>query len=290
MKRGIKMTEKLNFFTLKCDKTEIISNIKVANAGGTPTDNYTILPLQSNTSNRLFKHGTEIDRDSMFKADSYEELLEKINIRLNKQYKPSKVKWVWQIQDAWKNSPIDIVNENVETNYRKLFNMLSTTIKGKSQGLETRYKGVRLSFHDFESELWDISFKAIEYYEQAGDIETEFTLLETLEMFWKTRINSFIKSKLYTKKHNQWYTAVEINELFPDYSLSPEQEYIRKETMLEIFNDSDLTEKERKLLGVISDYPNGSLREWGKELGINHPQTVKRLYESLHKKLQVYKY
>lgn len=280
----------LIFFNGECDKKEIISNTKVANAGGTPTVLFNILPntTATNTS-KLFNYGIEIDKSDMLKAESYDELINKINHRLNRKYKPTKVKWVWQIQDAWKNSPLEVVKGNSVVNYRKLFNMLKQTIEGKAKGLANRYRSVRLSFHDFESELWDITYRAIEYYEMAGDLETEFTIWETLEMFWGNRIKSFIRSCIYTQKHNPWYTAAEVNEFYPDSSASPEEEYIRKETLAEIFNDSDLTYKERQLLNVISEIPDGSLREWGKGVSIKHPESVKRLLVSLQEKLSKYR-
>lgn len=242
---------------------------------------------------KLTKNIGEIDVKSMLKADSYEELIDKIDTRLKKKYSSSKVKWVWKIQRLFENH--DVItdeNNNMTADYTRIHRMLEFTIQKKAEWYEKRYYSVRLSYHDFEAELWKITYDAIEYYEQSGDIDTEFTLVETLELYWKFRMKDFIKSCLYTEKNKPWYTAApladEFDEFWADESLNPEQMYLVKETVTEMFNESSLTEKERLLLTVIYDYPSGSFREWGKEMGINHPETVRRMLKSLQMKINRY--
>lgn len=240
------------------------------------------------------KRGNEIDSKEMLKADSHQELMDKVDSRLNRKYvKSSKIAWVWQIQDVFNKSGYEeLTNGNLVGDYDELFKRLRFTIESKANWLEIKYKYTRLSYQDFEAELWKITYDAIEYYEQSGDIDTEFTLLETLELFWKTRIISFIKSCLFTVKHKGWYTSLpladDFEEFWEDESPNQEDEYLYKETIQEMFNDIELTDEERNLLAVIYDYPSGSLREWGKELGINHPETVRRLFQTLRKKLAKY--
>lgn len=48
-----------------------------------------------------------------------------------------------------------------------------------------------------------------------------------------------------------------------------------------MFSDSEWIEKEKALLHVIHNDPLGLLRNWGSELYIPHPQTVKRLLQSM---------
>lgn len=236
--------------------------------------------------NSLFTNkGTSIDTKKLLKADSYEELKEKIESRLSRKYSKSKLEYLKGIQavfEDWEKDKDEI--------YRELYKRLKFTIETKAKWLERKYSSVRLSFHDFEAELWKITYEAIESYEQAGDIDTEFTLLETLELFWKYRMKDFIRSCLFTRKHSPWYTAASLadnfNEFLPDDSPLPEEQLILNETVTEMFNDSNLTTNERKLLEIIYDKPEGSLRDWGKCLGIDHPETVRRLYNSLKRKLE----
>jgi hypothetical protein len=230
----------------------------------------------------------EFDTGSMLKADSYQELMDKINFRLNQKYsKKSKIKWIWQIQKIYANW-----EKSKDETYAELHKQLKFTVEAKADWLERKYKNTRLSFHDFEAELWKITYDAIEYHEQSGDIDTEFTLVETLELFWKYRIKDYIKSCLYTEKHSPWYTASSLaanfNQYWKDETPGPEKSYIHKETVTSMFKDNGLTKEERQLLELIYDFPSGSLREWGEELGIKHPETVRRRFISLQKKLEKY--
>lgn len=277
------MTTKENnlyFFTNTCDKKEIIPNLILSTPGVPPTDIY----CNTDISN------TKRNYENKYQVSTYNELIHKINTRLNNKYSLSKVKWVWKVQSVFNNCGFEpLTNGTLMADYTALINELRFTIDRKAEWYAHKYKNTRLSFQDFESELYDITYKAIEYYEQSNDIDTEFTLIETLELYWKNRMNSYIKSCLYTVKNGQWNTALPLtdnfNEAEPDTAPSPEQQYINKETVTAMFNDTDLTDKERQLLSIIYDYPSGSLREWGTELGITHPQTVKRLFQSLQKKL-----
>ncbi|MCI2253434.1 hypothetical protein L2D08_03540 [Domibacillus sp. PGB-M46] len=235
----------------------------------------------------IFKRAEEIDRSQILKADSYQELVSKMESRLKRKYSSSKIKWVRQVQMVFSDW-----DKDTDEVYSELQKLLKFTIEAKAKYYEKKYKSVRLSYHDFEAELWKITFAAIQYYEESGDIDTEFMLVETLEMFWKTRMIDFIKSCLYTEKHSPWYKAATLDEKsierLPDNSPSMEQQYIYKETIEEMFNAEELTEKERELLALIYDNPSGSLREWGSELGVPHPQTVRRLFDSLKNKLVKY--
>ncbi|MDF2039355.1 MULTISPECIES: hypothetical protein [Cytobacillus] len=241
--------------------------------------------------------GTNIDRATMLKADSYEELKEKINTRLGRKYSPSKIKYVWKIQELFNNPDFSVLeNGNLEVDYWRLTRELKFTINKKAEWYAYRYRNARLSYQDFEAEFWKITWDAIEYYEQGGDFESfegaEFTLVETLELFWKNRIIDFIRSCLYTKKHNPWYTAASLsddfNEYWPDTSLLQDEQLIINETIDELFCDKSLTEDERRLLEIIYDNPTESLREWGEKFGFNHPETVRRRYLSLKRKLSKY--
>ncbi|MFE4352460.1 hypothetical protein [Peribacillus butanolivorans] len=239
-------------------------------------------------TSELFVKGRNIDRQRMLKADTYQELMDKIDGRLERKYPASKVIWIREIQSIFRNW--DLSTEEIES---QLAEKLKFPIEKKAAWLERKYKSVRLSYQDFEEELWNITYQAIEYYELNNDIDTEFTLVETLELFWKNRMNSFIKSCLYTKKNSGWYFAAPLAEDFeqfwPDRSPGPEESYILRETVDDMLSDPELNELEKRLLAVIYDYPDGSLREWGKEIGISHPQTVKRLFGSVQRKLGKYK-
>lgn len=233
----------------------------------------------------------------MLKAESYEELRDKINTRLGRKYKPSKITYIWKVQELYNNPDFTLLdNGNLEADYWKLIRELKFTIDKKAEWYEYRYRSKRLSYHDFESELWKIAWDAIEYYQQGGDIESyvgaEFTLVETLEMFWKNRMIDFIRSCLYTEKHSPWYNAVSLaedfNEFWSDTSLLPEEQLLINETVSEIFSDTNLIDNERRLLGAIYENPNDSLRNWGEQLGLNHQETVRRLYKSLKRKLAKY--
>ncbi|WHX62769.1 hypothetical protein [Peribacillus frigoritolerans] len=228
--------------------------------------------------------GNEIDRSKMLKADSWQELKEKLESRLKKEYKSSRLIWINKLQNIFTN--YELTKDEM---LAELTKMLKFTIEKKAEAYERKYKYVRLSYHDFEAELWKITYLAIDYYEEVGDIDSEFMLLETLEMFWKSRMNNFIKSCVYTKKHNPWYTASTLADDFetkhPDESVNIELQLIHQETITELFNESRLTEKERKLLEIIYEKPDESLREWGERLNINHPETVRRLYKQLKVKL-----
>ena len=241
--------------------------------------------------------GTRIDTKQNLKADSYGELKEKINTRLGRKYTKSKVGFVWKVQALFDDPDfIELENGNFEEDHWKLKKALSFTIEQKANWYEYRYRNARLSYHDFEAELWKITFAAIEYYEDGGDFESyegaEFTLIETLELFWKTRMIDFIRSCMYTEKHTPWYTAASLaddfNEFWPDSSPNPEQQLVINETITEMFTDSGLTKRERKLLEIIYDKPNDSLSKWGKLLNIEHPETVRRLYQPLKGKLAKY--
>ncbi|EFI66018.1 hypothetical protein BFZC1_24115 [Lysinibacillus fusiformis ZC1] len=278
------MTENnLYFFTDTCDKNEIITNTMLNTLGASPSD----IPLKAS----LLKHGTDIDKGNMLKADSYKELMHKVNTRLENKYPKSKVKWIWKIQSLFNDTDLETLeNGDIQSDYTALIKELRFTIVKKAEWYATKFRNTRLSFQDFEVEFYDITYKAIQYYEESGDLNTEFTLVETLEMYWKTRINSFIKSCLYTHKNGEWFKSASLSDHFndtePDTAPTPEQDYILKETVTAMFNDSDLTDNEKALLAVIYDNPTGSLREWGQEIGIVHPQTVKRLFQSLQRKLE----
>jgi hypothetical protein len=234
----------------------------------------------------ISKVGDAIDRNDMLKADSYQELMEKIKLRLSKKYRASKIEWVWDIQKAWQNTDYDISDNGIwEPNYYKLFKKLEKTIQWKAEWLEKKYKFVRLSYHDFEAELWKITYEAIQYYESAGDIDTEFTLVETLEMYWKNRMNNYIKKCLYTEKHGWWHFSKSIPNYLHDTAHNPINPNPAIEKVEEIFSDESLTEKERKLLEAIYNNPVGSYREWGKEISVSHPETIRRLLNSLKNKL-----
>lgn len=241
-------------------------------------------------SAKLTKNFSEIDIREMLKADSYQELIAKIDTRLKKKYSSSKIKWIWKIQRIFENLDYTTLeNGYVTQDYTKLHRTFEFTIQQKADWYERRYWSVRLSYHDFEAELWKITYDALEYYESVQDIDCEFTLVETLELFWKYRMKDFIKSCLYTEKNKPWYTATtladEFDEFWADESLNPEQLYLMKETVNEMFNHPSLSDTERKLLEVIYDNPDGSYREWGEEIGINHPETVRRHIKSLKMKL-----
>jgi hypothetical protein len=231
-----------------------------------------------------FKRGREIDKIRVLKADSYDEYQDKMIARLNRKYSKSKVEWVLQIQALFEAL--------TDETYAELFKRLRFTIEGKAKAKEKRFKNVWLSYHDFEEQLWKATYDALDYYEQVwGD--TEFSLLETLELYWKKRLTSFIKSTLYTQKHSPWYNASKLAEGFEEFwadeSPNPEQGYIYKETVNDMLNDRELNEKERMLLAEIYDFPSGSLRDWGNEIGISHPQSVKRIYKQLKRKLDKYR-
>jgi hypothetical protein len=241
----------------------------------------------------LTKKGYEIDRDEMLKADSYHQLVDKVNARLEKKYASSKIKYVWEVQRLFNDADLEVLsNGDYVADYSSLINKLRYTIEWKADWLEKKYRSVRLSFHDFEAELWKITYDAIKYYEESSDIETEFTLVETLEMWWKTRIINYIKSCIYTEKHGWWYKSKSLPEGFIEFwaddSLNPENQYIINETMMEILTDASLSTHEKALLSVIYDNPSDSYRTWGGKLGISHPQTIKRLHESIKKKLEIY--
>ncbi|MBN3556053.1 hypothetical protein JYA63_17370 [Fictibacillus nanhaiensis] len=241
---------------------------------------------------RLYKIGGEIIRSNILKADSYQELQIKIRKRINGKYSSSKVKWIWKIQDLFRNSElVKLPNGYYEYDHSKLYSALEFTIEKKANWLEKKYKYVRLSFHDFEAELWKITYDAIDYYEIWVD-DTEFTLVETLELYWKTRMIDFIKSCLYTIKHGDWYKSASLSEDFesvwPDNNLEIEKQLLYKQTVAEMLAAVELNEQERKLLYLIYDYPSRSYREWGKELGINHPEKVRRLFLSIQKRLTKY--
>lgn len=138
----------------------------------------------------------------MLKADSYKELMHKVNTRLESKYPKSKVKWVWKIQSLFNDADIETLENGdiVFEYYTALIKELRFTIVKKAEWYATKFRNTRLSFQDFEAEFYDITYKAIQYYEESGDLDTEFTLVETLEMYWKTRMTSFIKSCLYTHK------------------------------------------------------------------------------------------
>jgi hypothetical protein len=240
---------------------------------------------------KLYKKFGEFKKSDILKADSYKELMDKIHTRLNEKYSSSKVKWIWRIQNAFDNCDyIELDDGNYELHFHELYVLLNQTIKWKAEALERRYKYVRLSYHDFEAKLWEITYDAIEYYDSNHGLDTEFTLLETLELFWKYRMKDYIKSCLFTKKHSPWYTASSLADNFDGF-WNDELPIIEgyKDTVEGMFNDSDLSENERQLLEEIYNNPEGSLRDWGKEIGITHPQTVKRLYQSLQKKLEKYR-
>lgn len=232
--------------------------------------------------------GNEINRSQILKADSWQELKEKLESRLKKEYKTSRLIWIHSLQNTFSN--YELTKDEM---LAELTKKLTFTIEKKALAYERRYKYFRLSYQDFEAELWKITYLAIDYYEEVGDLDSEFMLLETLEMFWKTRMNNFIKSCVYTKKHNPWYTASTLAEDFdtkhPDESVNIEKSFIQEETISEMFNDTNLTERERRLLETIYDWPEDSLRDWGKRLGVDHPETVRRLYKSLQRKLAKYK-
>lgn len=105
-------------------------------------------------------------------------------------------------------------------------------------------------------------------------------------------MNDFIKSCLYTVKHGDWYKSASLSEDFesvwPDHNLNIEKQVLYKETVAEMFADAELNEQERKLLYLIYDYPKGSFRKWGEELGVDHPETVRRLLLSVQNKLAKY--
>lgn len=86
---------------------------------------------------RLFKFGGEIIRSNILKADSYRELQIKKRKRINGKYSSSKVKWIWKIQDLFRNSEfVKQPNGYYEYGHSKLYSALEFTIEKKANWLE----------------------------------------------------------------------------------------------------------------------------------------------------------
>lgn len=207
-----------------------------------------------------------------------------IDRRLKRTYKPSKVKFLWNIED--------IVDDCYCTDYfTDLYLALQLTIKAVADSYGRRWANKRLSSHDFESVFWLETYKLFKKYTEEG-LNPDFVFFETLKLMLERRATDVIRKATKTKKgaiqHDIDSLGESFEQTFPD-TVDTEKEVTDRIFVDMLIADETLTDDERQLLEIIYVNPGATLRELAEQTEFNHPEKVKRAMNRIRKKIAKYK-
>lgn len=227
--------------------------------------------------NAIIARGKGIMRGSISRG----EFEHKRKVRLERKYRPSKIRWVEKLEELYEDkwSP--------DGDYLPFFKMLKTTIQMKARAYERRWKNFRLSAHDFESVFWEVTWKIIEFYHY----DNPYMLVETLELAWKRRALDVIRSATRTNRGRVWHTAVPLKDRFEQFYPDPldmEEMVADSVVVQQIMSEAVLTTDEKKLLQAIYSNPEATNRELAELMKRPHMEYVRRTLKKIRGKLAAY--
>lgn len=194
--------------------------------------------------------------------------------------KPEKVNYIIQIERIWEKYAF---NRN-DVNFNKLVRALKFTIDRKAAAMERKWNNKRINKADFESVFYEELWKLCDSYNHYG----EFYFYETFIVAIHNR-GIDVTRKLITKKgafeKNVLPLKEETAEFIPDIRINIEKDVIDRDLFAKILSEESLTDQELNLIQAIYSNPNASYRELAIEIGLKHPQQIKRSLQKIKNKI-----
>lgn len=153
---------------------------------------------------------------------------------------------------------------------KELMDIIGRTVAYYARGFERSSKAFWLSYQDFEELFWDEAYVVMD-----DDSHPVYYRLEVMEVRFKSRGRDLL-DRAKTEKHSHQYKAKRLHRGMESPG-NVENEVVNRLTVEQMFAEESLTEKERELLWTMYENPEGSLRDWGEALGIDHKAVAWRL-------------
>lgn len=199
--------------------------------------------------------------------------------RLNQRYKPSKVRFLYNFEEA-------VDTYYYTEDFSIMYKMLKATIKNKALAYGTRWKSKRLSSDDFESVFWEEAWKVCDNY-GGGD----YLLYETITLALERKAIDVIRKATESKQGRFERSALPLSDDFENFypdSIDMEGEITNKIIVEQILNDEALTPIEKRFVSTMYQNPDAPLNQLAREMGFKHHEQARRMLEGIRTKLKKY--